>query len=71
MGALLGIGLVVLVVGFGIGFMGPDRPWALGVGNVAASACEQAEESNNLAGWFQGIGAVISGLAAVGMLFKK
>jgi hypothetical protein len=71
MGALLGIGLVVLAIGIGIAIMGPDCPWASGIGNVAASQCGQAEESDNIAGWLEGIGAVMSGIGALGVMFRR
>ena len=71
MGALLGIGVVVLFVGVGIAFMGPDCPWAAGIGYVAATQCEEAEATNSFAGWVQAIGGVMSGIGAVGMLFRR
>jgi hypothetical protein len=71
MGKLLGIGLVVLVIGVGIAFLGPDCPWAAGVGYMAATVCEEAEAKNDIATWFQSIGALTSGIAALGMLFRR
>jgi hypothetical protein len=71
MGKLLGIGLVVLVIGVGIAFLGPDCPWAAGVGCVAATVREEAEAKNDIATWFQSIGALTSGIAALGMLFRR
>jgi nitrate reductase gamma subunit len=71
MGALLGIGVVVLVIGVGIAFLGPDCPWAAGVGYMAATVCEEAEAKNNVATWCQAIGGLMSGTAALGMLFRR
>jgi hypothetical protein len=71
MGKLLVIGLLVLVLGVGIAFFGPDCPWAAGVGYVAATVCEEAEAKNDLATLCQAAGALMSGIAALGMLFRR
>lgn len=71
MGKLFGIGLLVLVIGVGIAFLGPDCPWAAGVGYMAATVCEEAEASNDMATLFQSTGVLLSGIAAVGMLFRR
>lgn len=71
MGKLLGIGLVLLGLSVVIAFLGPDCPWAAGVGYMAATVCEEAETKTTVATWFQSIGVLASGLAALGMLFRR